>query len=142
VVWARWCREKFPPLPGLEPWIIQPVAHRYTNELSRLLGPEQCPFKHTCGTLPPSRPLYERKHHSHTCGKLQHFLSTYEIPTPFLIFICFSCIQKLYAPPVSTDFLSLFWLLDNCNQFAVQKRSMSTDVWLLGKGKDKVVPML
>jgi hypothetical protein len=25
------------PLPGLEPSIIQPVAHRYTTELSRLL---------------------------------------------------------------------------------------------------------
>jgi hypothetical protein len=29
--------KNFQPLPGLEPPIIQPVAQRYTTELSRLL---------------------------------------------------------------------------------------------------------
>jgi hypothetical protein len=33
-------------LPGLEPPIIQPVAQRYTTELSRLLGPISGYFEH------------------------------------------------------------------------------------------------
>jgi hypothetical protein len=36
-VWMRWRRENSQPLPRLEAPIIQPVAQRYTTELSRLL---------------------------------------------------------------------------------------------------------
>jgi hypothetical protein len=35
-VWTRRWREKLLAPPGLEPPIIQPVAQRYTTELSRL----------------------------------------------------------------------------------------------------------
>jgi hypothetical protein len=39
------------PLSELEPSIIQPVAQRYTTELSRLLGPTQHPTKWGPGAL-------------------------------------------------------------------------------------------
>jgi hypothetical protein len=36
LAWTRWCVEKFVAPTGLEPPIIQPVAQRYTTEISRL----------------------------------------------------------------------------------------------------------
>jgi hypothetical protein len=36
-VWTLWWREKFPAPGGTRTPIIQPVAQRYTTELSRLL---------------------------------------------------------------------------------------------------------
>jgi hypothetical protein len=50
------------PLPGLEPLIIQPVAQRYTTELSQLLsglgGEEKKSRNYHCRELNPGRPAH------------------------------------------------------------------------------------
>jgi hypothetical protein len=40
--WMQWWGEKFPTPAGTRPPIVQPVAQRYTTELSRLLHQYVC----------------------------------------------------------------------------------------------------